>query len=482
MFVNEKLRQARIDRRWSIDYVARRIGIGRTTYIRWEQGTQIPHDSSVMMACKAFNLSPEQLGFEKEGSSAALAEETILQTTEQVRSKEENESPKREQPVFAEQAILFPFSEVIAQAILRVVRELEGVATMNFDPTKREMLQKCAASLLAITGVSQVESLIMLNAEQSRWPMAPGQTSSDSPGSHNEALARFEHLITHCWQLSRGRQQDIALAKTITETSLPTLAAFARQPSPHQQRAADLTAQWYSLSAILRYHTENLYIAEAHAQNAVFYSKIAGNPDLTVVSLIRHILVLYYANRPEQALEKFAEAERYLDKTTYAVQSLFYRRKAPCLAQIHRDGQALATLDLAFETFQQHPVNEAPLWYAEYNEMEMLLWEGITRYHAGQQETAITALERLNPREPVNAIPERIRTGFLNNLIFAEVRKPAQKRDMERCMALWQEAAQSAIRLESKLRYDEVVRAYGELLVAFPGETRLKELRSILQD
>lgn len=349
---------------------------------------------------------------------------------------------------------------------------------MNFDPSKREMLQKLAASLLAITGVSQVESLVTLNAEQSRWPW---QTSSDSPGSHNEALDRFEHLITHCWQLSRGKKEEISLAKTITATSLPALAAFARQSSPQQQRAADLTAQWYSLSATLRYHTENLYIAEAHAQNAVIYSKIANKPDLIVVSLIRHMLVLYYAHRPEQALEKCAEAERYLDRTTYAVQSLFYRRKAPCLAQLHQDGQALATLDLAFETFQRHPANEAPLWYAEHNEMEMLLWEGITRYHAGQQETAITALERLNPREPVNAIPERIRTGFLNNLIFAELRKPAPKRDMERCMTLWQEAAQSALRLQSTLRYEEVVRAYGELLVAFPGETRLKELRSILQ-
>src|SRR5258707_390689 len=61
--MNEKLRQARHDRHWSVDYAAKRIGVGRTTYLRWEQGTQIPHDSTLMLACKAFSLSPEKLGF-----------------------------------------------------------------------------------------------------------------------------------------------------------------------------------------------------------------------------------------------------------------------------------------------------------------------------------------------------------------------------------------------------------------------------------
>lgn len=138
------------------------------------------------------------------------------------------------------------------------------------------------------------------------------------------------------------------------------------------------------------------------------------------------------------------------------------------------------TLDLAFETYHRPPTNEVPLSYAERNELELCLWEGITRSHTDQQEKAVTTLEQLNPHNPAIVFPERIRTGFINNLIFAEVRKPAQKRDMERCITLWQEAAHAAVNLQSKLRYDEVVRAYDEMLIAFPGEIRLKELRSIL--
>lgn len=61
--MNKKLRQARNRRHWSIEEAAARIGVSRQTLIRWEQGTQIPHGSSLRMTCEAFGLSATQLGF-----------------------------------------------------------------------------------------------------------------------------------------------------------------------------------------------------------------------------------------------------------------------------------------------------------------------------------------------------------------------------------------------------------------------------------
>jgi transcriptional regulator with XRE-family HTH domain len=63
---NEKLHQARIDRRWSAKEAAQRIGVSYATYARWEQGTQTPYDTSLMDACKVFDLPPESLGFGQE--------------------------------------------------------------------------------------------------------------------------------------------------------------------------------------------------------------------------------------------------------------------------------------------------------------------------------------------------------------------------------------------------------------------------------
>jgi tetratricopeptide (TPR) repeat protein len=343
---------------------------------------------------------------------------------------------------------------------------------MAFDQLKRETLQKVAASLLTVTGFSEAELFTIFNAKQQGLLAVTGRRSSVSP----ETLDRFEQLIAHCWQLSKGKQQDMALAKTTAELCLPTLTATAEQPSTQQRRAANLAAQLYRLLAVLGYHTENLSIAEAHAQNAVKYSKLADDPNLLVASLGTHALVFYYANRPERGVELCLEAEQYMDKTTYAIQSFLYRRKSACLGQLHEDDEALAVLDLALKTFNLQPSNEIPLWYAEHNQMEILLWEGITRYHVGQQDKAIVVLEQLNPHSPSIVFPERIRTGFLNNLVFAELLKSAQQRDLQKCITLWQEAAQAALDLQSELRHDEVMRAYNELLIAFPGETGLKSL------
>lgn len=476
--MNEKLRQARISRRWSVDYAALRIGIGRTTYTRWEQGIQKPHESGMMLACKAFNLSPEQLGFEKEASSPTIIEEKSPQTDEGVSREERDRPSARAQATYPAQTTVTSslFPQIFEQTLLLVGRELEGVTAMTFDPSKRETLRKLTASLLTLTGLSQVEALMMFNSEPHKQLVSP--TSATSTAHPEELLQRSEQLIEHCWTLSKGKQQEMSIAKAITAGCLPELTNIAQQPSFYQQRAADLAAQWYRLYAMLTYHTGSLSLAEHHAQNAVIYSKIANNPDLLVASLGMNALVLHYANQPEQAIMKCVEAEQYFDRTTYAVQSHLYRRKAACFAQSQQDLQASQTLDLAYETFQRQPASETPLPYAEHNEIELFLWEGITRYHLDQQQNkAIAVLEKLDPREPSTTFPERIRTGFLNNLIFAELRKPAPKRDLERCLTLWQEGAQGAVNLQSELRYGEVVRAYDGLLIAFPGETRLKELR-----
>lgn len=61
--MNEKLRKARNDRHWSVERAAEKVGVSRTTYLRWEHGEQFPHGYSIAQACDAFNMSAEQLGF-----------------------------------------------------------------------------------------------------------------------------------------------------------------------------------------------------------------------------------------------------------------------------------------------------------------------------------------------------------------------------------------------------------------------------------
>lgn len=62
--LNHKLRQARLRRYWTMKQAAVRIGVSFQTYIRWELGTQVPHLSSLELLCEAFNMTPEELGFD----------------------------------------------------------------------------------------------------------------------------------------------------------------------------------------------------------------------------------------------------------------------------------------------------------------------------------------------------------------------------------------------------------------------------------
>src|SRR5216683_863390 len=59
---NQKLRKARLQKRWSIEKAAEKVGVSWHTYSRWEHGTQRPHPTTLDMLCDAFGMSPEELG------------------------------------------------------------------------------------------------------------------------------------------------------------------------------------------------------------------------------------------------------------------------------------------------------------------------------------------------------------------------------------------------------------------------------------
>jgi DNA-binding SARP family transcriptional activator len=374
--------------------------------------------------------------------------------------------------------LLVPFPIDFQYGIMQAISDLEGTTDVAFDPLRRKTLRTIATAILAATGSLPSDMGI---SDPDAWERFVSGQQTPSVALNREILEHFEHLVLLSRQLGKGQQHDITVAKTISASCLPTLTALAQQSSPQQKQAADLAAQCYRLHAILAYHTENLATAEASAKQAVFCSQIAGIPDLLVTSLTFHAQVLYYGGNPEHALGKCLEAEQFLDQTTYAVQSYLYRIKAACLAQLAQEKQAQATLHLAHEMFYRHPAAEKPFVYAAHDEYELLLWDGITRYQIDQPDEAERSWGQAHFQMPSKALPERVRTGFLNNLVFAELRKPGSQRDMERCIALWHDALKATLDLQSELRYGEVVRAYNEMRIAFPGETRLKGLREQLR-
>lgn len=63
MRVNVQLRNARMGKFWTVREAAQRARVSETTYIRWEQGRQVPHLSTLGPLCDAFGVSASELGF-----------------------------------------------------------------------------------------------------------------------------------------------------------------------------------------------------------------------------------------------------------------------------------------------------------------------------------------------------------------------------------------------------------------------------------
>jgi transcriptional regulator with XRE-family HTH domain len=76
--INQQLLEARLEKGWSIEVASARIGVGRVTYSRWENGHQEPQSKVLAMLCKTFGKSAYDLGFghlSKEPSEAESDED-----------------------------------------------------------------------------------------------------------------------------------------------------------------------------------------------------------------------------------------------------------------------------------------------------------------------------------------------------------------------------------------------------------------------
>jgi tetratricopeptide (TPR) repeat protein len=299
------------------------------------------------------------------------------------------------------------------------------------------------------------------------------------PKMAEEILPFARKNLAECWELSKGGYRNMHTAKLVVSSHLTALTSLVEQSSRHREQAASLAAQCYQLHAVLSWHVENLVIAGQSANQAISYSELTESADLHCSSLAMAARVSYYSGLSQEALEYFRRAKPYLSRTSHAVRCFFYRTQASCEAQIAgKEGKARKNLDLAYKHYQLHSESiDHPAIYVASEGFEMCLWKGITRYHLGDSEAAIDILESANP---FNAeLPERDRVQFINNLIFAELQGPASKRDLERLASRWSEANRRAKDLQSKLRQDEVRAAYDGLLIAYPGEQRIRELRTI---
>ncbi len=74
---NSMLQSARMKKSWTPEFVSKKVGVSRNTYIRWETGVQVPRPSSLSALCNVFEMSAAELGFADSSTNTENALHTI---------------------------------------------------------------------------------------------------------------------------------------------------------------------------------------------------------------------------------------------------------------------------------------------------------------------------------------------------------------------------------------------------------------------
>lgn len=445
---NELLQQARLDRRWTITEAAKRVRVSRLTYSRWEKGEQMPHDTTLLMACEVFKMTPDRLGFVKEASSPKSVESPEGHTL----SPMEAFVPKALLDVHGVLALLWQtYSGTFQEFRIRVEETMDKLYQTSDESTisRRDML----ALLVGL-------------------PTAIGFTLFKSTGDHDprEVLPIYMASIPASWNLffEGGWRQ---VAETLP-TAVNHLLPLAQSPTPHQKSAAGLLSQVYQLSSLVAKEEENFGAAITFCRQALTYAQIAGDTNLEVASLLRRLDVLFYRKLP--SLDTNQRAMELIKGASPLLQSRLYADMASTIAKSEKQ-EALRYIGIAHDTFPTDFTNDPGYSYTHTTRYITYLCETLTHMRLGDPTRAFHAMSLAEKYVPEEVSSRRLE--LVKHLALVSV----LANDMERSLAHLDTMQSISAQLGSSLWQTELLDVYQQMRIKWPQEKAIKSLAGMLR-
>lgn len=451
--MNEKLRKARKDRHWSIEVAAEKIGVSRTTYLRWEHGGQTPHDSTILLACDAFKMSAEQLGF---GSPVSTTGTSLIQTRS-VQFPITNSSTADmfsvglQALVLAQHQYGWSFDELHSRTE-QEMRRLDMKHENDEKMTRRQTLGFLAGLPVAFLGMTQASSTTQLPAE--------------------EVLPLYVSGVPACWRLYFDG--EMAEVSRVLPSYISQLTFLAHQPSKYQKVAASLLSQAHQLEADVVLQTEDFGSSLAHCKEALTYAQVAGDSNVVVASLIRKANTLFYRQR--STLSTNQEALQYIDDISPLLRSRIYSELGAVLAPYPDQKQeALRYMELAHEAFPDNPQSDPGYQYTHSNQYILHLNTMLTYLKVKDADEAWLAIKKAGAFVPAAVSPRRME--YLKHMVIGSIALG----DLELTCANLETMIASASILESDLWRNDLQSTYDLLPDTWKGEKRVKEIAEQLQ-
>ncbi|MBA2682760.1 MAG: helix-turn-helix transcriptional regulator [Ktedonobacteraceae bacterium] len=433
--MNERLKQARARKRWTQEEASENIGIARKTYIEWEQGNQLPHMSTLDLACEAFHASPEDLGYSiRSGRITFLPEEAHVPTLS---------------------------VEQIASLLV-----LLGDNSMKFDESRRTVLQ-----LLGLAGATLATQNIFDPEPWERLSYVGSKPSNIS----KQTLEQFAKINEACWYITNGT--EIAVIGRVLPAYLPQLSQVARISSKNQDLAAHLTAQGYLLAGLVALDQMNTTAMERYSKLAVQYSQIAKDYNLENAAIKQQATMYLIAKNPAKALQTYQRCLPSIDEVTPLLRSRTYQGLASAAARCGQEDEAQRYIGLAYDTFPDDFEHDPAFLYADSGLSVLYMYDGITRLDLDQPHAALEAFNTVDGLAPKISIGESTRLEFIN--LQAKAATAMRERD---ATIMYIEAAIGQEKtLDSQWGRSEAWEVYQQMRLVWPGDTKIKVLAELFR-
>jgi transcriptional regulator with XRE-family HTH domain/tetratricopeptide (TPR) repeat protein len=483
--MGERLRTARIEKQWTQEYVAAEVGVEPVTYARWERGQHRPHPFYHNKLCSLFGKSAQELGLSGSDSTPndGIGKGESDQQQEAAQSPLHIEEPPLDQA--PDEVAAFGMSDLTSrlEAVMwswlldknthsaaryhelqaRLCLEIKDNSMQDDLLTRRDALRRLAKLPIDYCGLTLMLPNLTRPAE--------------------EILATCASGIIACWYLRKG--PDLTFANSSISKYIPTLEAITSQAGSEQRKsAADLLAQCFLLKAVLAWNITTPNEAVSFAALAQYYGAMAESPLLQITALRTKAAALWEAKQWSRALQAAEHAASIVEKNEVIpplIRSYVLAGLATYQSHHGQTQEALRSIGMAHDTFFAAASNDAiPIWI-DHSIGNMFNNEGSTFLNVGAYKKALASLRQIDEQygnDP--SIPLSCRVASVFDMVIVEVNRDDQPRDMEWCIARWTHGMQGAKVLQSKLRFSEAVQAYQAMRAAWPGETRIKELRDLI--
>lgn len=447
---NEKLRRARLEKRWSVTTASRHVGVSTNTFSRWEQGVQIPQLTTLNQLLEAFDRSAEELGF---GFVISPQAHTRHRSGPLESMQEEPPGP----------AILEAEEDEVQYA---------ASAGYSMQPQKPPHMQSLASAQAEEEQLSRRQVIAaLIGAPAAAFCTRQGDTLSLLRAE--EILSVCASHVPLCWQLYfEGGQLEV---ERVLPDYILQVATLARYPSPYQQRAASLLSQAYQLSSLLATQRQNYGAALLSARQAFFYGEVARDLSLQLASCVRQALVHFYMKRPRQRLQAYQHALQLAPCSSPLLQGRTYIGLAEVLSRLGDEHESWRFLELAQQAFPARAEDDPNFAYTHFSQTSLAGLEGIMHLNLNQPEPALRAFERVEHVVPMGTVPTRL------ELTVRQAAASFALGELEQTCHCLRIAIPMARDLGSYLRVDESYEIYERMLEIWGEEPRVRELDELFR-